>query len=116
MAVVARIVEQLGGQLRVDSKPKEGSRFSFLIPFELLHADASNESTVDLKVQQGGVLTGRSRTSSQSSEIDSLVEAISSDPMKVGHQRKKGKSVNKSRSLPAETSPPGTGTSYSSLE
>ena len=35
LAVVARIVEQLGGQLRVDSKPGVGSRFSFLIPFTL---------------------------------------------------------------------------------
>jgi signal transduction histidine kinase len=33
LAVVAHIVEQLGGQLRVDSKVGEGSRFSFLIPF-----------------------------------------------------------------------------------
>lgn len=35
LAVVARIVEQLGGQLRVDSKVDEGSRFSFLIPLAL---------------------------------------------------------------------------------
>jgi hypothetical protein len=33
LAVVARSVEQLGGQLRVDSKVDQGSRFSFLIPF-----------------------------------------------------------------------------------
>jgi Histidine kinase-, DNA gyrase B-, and HSP90-like ATPase len=33
LAVVARSVEQLGGQLRVDSKVDHGSRFSFLIPF-----------------------------------------------------------------------------------
>lgn len=35
LAVVARIIEQLGGQLRVDSKSNEGSTFSFLIPFGL---------------------------------------------------------------------------------
>ena len=35
LAVVARSVEQLGGQLRVDSKVDQGSRFSFLIPFTL---------------------------------------------------------------------------------
>ncbi|KAI0293841.1 hypothetical protein B0F90DRAFT_1760492 [Multifurca ochricompacta] len=35
LAVVARSVEQLGGQLRVDSKIDQGSRFSFLIPFML---------------------------------------------------------------------------------
>lgn len=33
LAVVARSLEQLGGQLRVDSKVDQGSRFSFLIPF-----------------------------------------------------------------------------------
>jgi hypothetical protein len=33
LAIVARSVEQLGGQLRVDSKVDQGSRFSFLIPF-----------------------------------------------------------------------------------
>ena len=33
LAVIARSVEQLGGQLRVDSKINQGSRFSFLIPF-----------------------------------------------------------------------------------
>ncbi|KLO05580.1 hypothetical protein SCHPADRAFT_946794 [Schizopora paradoxa] len=98
LAVVARIVEQLGGQLRVDSKPNEGSRFSFLIPFELVQADPSNDSTVDLKVPSSGKLTSRSRTSSKSSEIDSLVEAISSDPMKVKH-RKHSKAVARSTSM-----------------
>ncbi|KAI0250553.1 hypothetical protein BJV78DRAFT_1283165 [Lactifluus subvellereus] len=33
--VVARSVEQLGGQLRVDSQVDQGSRFSYLIPFTL---------------------------------------------------------------------------------
>jgi hypothetical protein len=33
LAVVAHSVEQLGGQLRVDSKVDQGSRFSSLIPF-----------------------------------------------------------------------------------
>jgi len=35
LAVVARSVEQLGGQLRVDSKVDHGSRFSFLILFTI---------------------------------------------------------------------------------
>ncbi|KAG6832020.1 hypothetical protein H0H92_006056 [Tricholoma furcatifolium] len=35
LAVVARIVEQLDGQLRVDSQVGGGSRFSFLIPLAL---------------------------------------------------------------------------------
>ncbi|RDB16690.1 Cyanobacterial phytochrome B [Hypsizygus marmoreus] len=45
LAVVARIVEQLGGQLRVESKVDEGTRFSFLIPLalaeEILGAEGS---------------------------------------------------------------------------
>ena len=83
LAVVARIVEQLGGQLRVDSKPNEGSRFSVLIPFELMQADTNNEATYDLKIgEYGGALSMRLRTSSRSREIDSLVDALSSDTMK----------------------------------
>ncbi|EJD54682.1 hypothetical protein AURDEDRAFT_79671 [Auricularia subglabra TFB-10046 SS5] len=35
LAVVARIVQQLGGQLRVESKVNEGSTFKFLLPFLL---------------------------------------------------------------------------------
>lgn len=35
LAVVARSVEQLGGQLRVDSKVDQGSKISFIIPFTL---------------------------------------------------------------------------------
>lgn len=79
LAVVARIVEQLGGQLRVDSNVNEGSRFSFLIPLELstdgstsLSPRSSNQSSIRF----------RSRTSSTgSSDIDSLVEALASNHM-----------------------------------
>lgn len=35
LAVVARIVRNLQGQLRVESKEGEGSKFSFTIPFRL---------------------------------------------------------------------------------
>lgn len=35
LAVVARSVEQLGGQLRVESKVEQGSRFSFIMPFTM---------------------------------------------------------------------------------
>jgi len=47
LAVVARSVGQLGGQLRVDSKVDQGSRFSFLVPFTLW-----DESGQDLIRQQ----------------------------------------------------------------
>ena len=105
MAVVARIVEQLGGQLRVDSKPGEGSRFSFLIPFELSTSTTGSQKSISPPLSASASATGatttthtanssstltstamarnrtRSTKSSDSSEIDSLVEAISSDPM-----------------------------------
>ncbi|KZT19961.1 hypothetical protein NEOLEDRAFT_1076573 [Neolentinus lepideus HHB14362 ss-1] len=73
LAVVARIVEQLGGQLRVDSKIGEGSRFSFLIPFELYpdgHSNASGSVGSSLR-------SLRSRTAS-TPEIEGIVDAIAS--------------------------------------
>lgn len=86
LAVVARIVEQLGGQLRVDSKPGEGSRFSFLIPFEL--ADDNKQ----VSASAGSSFKGRSRTSSGSSQIESLVDAISSDHMARPNSNKRSSS------------------------
>ena len=73
LAIVARIVEQLGGQLRVDSRPGSGSRFSFLVPFELAPEDSSPTSSVPRQ---------RVRTTSDhSSELNSIVEALSTDHM-----------------------------------
>ncbi|KAF7299237.1 ATP-binding cassette transporter [Mycena indigotica] len=87
LAVVARIVEQLGGQLRVESKVNEGSRFSFLIPLSL-SADgdglmkprtpprtSSNNSSKSLQVRS------RQGSLDSSGEIDSLVEALASNHM-----------------------------------
>ncbi|KAJ7202822.1 hypothetical protein GGX14DRAFT_523685 [Mycena pura] len=82
LAVVARIVEQLDGQLRVESKVDEGSRFSFLIPLalskggeELVMSGSSNNSSIKS-------LQMRSRKTSRSSGgIDNLVEALSSNHM-----------------------------------
>jgi hypothetical protein len=48
LAVVARSVEQLGGQLRVDSKVDQGSKFSFIISFTLC-----DESGPDLVGHKG---------------------------------------------------------------
>ena len=84
LAVVARIVEQLGGQLRVDSKVNEGSRFSFLIPLALpLEVDIKsallsfgrpdNSPSESIRIP--------TRRSSQSSEIDGLVEALTFNHM-----------------------------------
>ncbi|KAJ7695709.1 phytochrome-like protein [Mycena rosella] len=86
LAVVARIVEQLGGQLRVESKVGDGSRFSFLIPLALsgdgdeliIASPATSSNNSSLKS-----LRVRSRTQSIDSlgAIDSLVEALSSNHM-----------------------------------
>ncbi|PCH40363.1 hypothetical protein WOLCODRAFT_98767 [Wolfiporia cocos MD-104 SS10] len=79
LAVVARIVEQLGGQLRVDSKINEGSRFSFLIPFATAAEGATNSSEASTRSSRF-----QSRDTSQgtrSGEIDNLVEALTSHHM-----------------------------------
>ncbi|KAF9651648.1 hypothetical protein BDM02DRAFT_3090893 [Thelephora ganbajun] len=73
LAVVARIVQQLGGQLRVESKMNEGSRFSFLIPFAIARGVASRSCSTSSHVGPG------SRKSSSVSDIDDLVEALASD-------------------------------------
>jgi len=75
LAVVARIVEQLGGQLRVESKVNEGSRFSFLIPFALAGETDSRSCSTSSRIGLG------SRKSGSGSDIDDFVEALASDHM-----------------------------------
>ena len=68
LAVVARSVEQLGGQLRVDSKVDQGSRFSFLIPFTVWDGCRRH-------VGQGGYRqTGASHPSPSSMGADTSIE------------------------------------------
>ena len=85
---MARIVEQLGGQLRVDSQVEEGSRFSFLIPLGLQGDGNSSSSAVSSQSSASSSLDRLERTRSRavshtsaSSKIDSLVEALSSSHM-----------------------------------
>ncbi|KAF5362908.1 hypothetical protein D9758_007118 [Tetrapyrgos nigripes] len=81
LAVVARIVEQLGGQLRVESKEGEGSRFSFLIPLKSSRsASNSSRSSSSLASLHRNSSHGSVRSNSDK-EIDSLVEALSSNHM-----------------------------------
>ncbi|KAJ3715391.1 phytochrome-like protein [Lentinula raphanica] len=84
LAVVARIVEQLGGQLRVESKVGEGSQFSFLLPLSLSVPEISDS------------VSSRSRSNSSMgsshakaiTEIDSIVEALGQSHVSVdGSQR-----------------------------
>jgi hypothetical protein len=82
LAVVARIVEQLGGQLRVESKADEGSRFSFLIPLALsIEGNARYDHRSDHSPR--GSIRIRTRSPSQRSEIDSLVEVVTSNHMSM---------------------------------
>lgn len=84
LAVVARIVRNLQGQLRVDSTVGVGSRFTYLIPFK--QADVSELTSAPSTVDDIVGPQRMSRSSSQgtldrgssggNSELDSLVEAI----------------------------------------
>jgi hypothetical protein len=91
LAVVVRIVEQLQGQLRVDSQIGGGSRFSFLIPLEVsrpvlesggislsppLHSRSSSLQLCSRAVSSGGL------------DLDNLVEALTSNPMDSAARRR----------------------------
>ena len=117
LAVVARIVSQLGGQLRVESKVGQGSKFTFVLHFRLpgpedvsrkgsvgsassrrisespnpedamLHPTESKARRTSsggsyVSKHTGSSLKSHGQVSNRSkhSEIDSLVEAISSHP------------------------------------
>ncbi|CAL1713504.1 unnamed protein product [Somion occarium] len=87
LAIVARIVEQLGGQLRVDSKLDIGSRFSFLIPFAT--EDDLGSTTSPSNFSQTSSLP-RSRAHSHSTrddQIDNLVQALSSSHIDIQSAR-----------------------------
>ncbi|RDB17975.1 Cyanobacterial phytochrome B [Hypsizygus marmoreus] len=82
LAVVARIVEQLGGQLRVDSKVDEGSRFSFLIPLALstertMSPESISSSRGSDRSPAASYRGTQRRGSSHSVEIENLVEVLS---------------------------------------
>ncbi|KAI0643021.1 hypothetical protein C8Q79DRAFT_202229 [Trametes meyenii] len=79
LAVVARIVEQLGGQLRVDSTLNKGSRFSFLLP---LTTDLPGAHSISYSSGSSRSSLVRSNSDhSHRSEMDGLVEALSSNHM-----------------------------------
>ncbi|KAG5639428.1 hypothetical protein H0H81_002299 [Sphagnurus paluster] len=84
LAIVARIVEQLGGQLRVDSTLNEGSRFSFLIPLALSMETASSPISLSSPVSNEEAppfIHPRRKRSGNSEDFENLVEAlISSSP------------------------------------
>lgn len=101
LAVVARIVRNLGGQLQVESKVGKGSKFTFIFPFRLPpgESEAPRKPTAPIDGAQHAIqpaaaraplgrrMSGRSaesegsRGSKASSEIDSLIQVISGDHM-----------------------------------
>jgi hypothetical protein len=92
LAVVARIVEQVGGQLRLASQVDEGSRFSFLIPLSL-PADGgsgfsaypkSGSSSSSVKESIGDLSPKKSRLNaglddSRDSALDDVVGRVRED-------------------------------------
>lgn len=76
--MVARVVEQLGGQLRVDSKVDEGSRFSFLLPFPLSINPGERSFSAPSPLSSASRERASSRGSGSSREVDSLVDALAS--------------------------------------
>ncbi|KAI0629850.1 hypothetical protein C8Q77DRAFT_1065052 [Trametes polyzona] len=78
LAVVARIVEQLGGQLRVDSSLGKGSRFSFLLP---LTTDIPGKSLPWSSNSSRSSLVVTHDAGSRTSEIQDLVDALSASHM-----------------------------------
>ncbi|KAJ7081397.1 phytochrome-like protein, partial [Mycena belliarum] len=76
LAVVVRIVEQLGGQLRVESKVDEGSRFSFLIPLALsVEGDAQSIGS-DVPSFEGDMQAIEAVQSIEDSEPSSVEEIV----------------------------------------
>ncbi|CAE6413025.1 unnamed protein product [Rhizoctonia solani] len=92
LAVVARIVEQLGGQLRVDSKQSQGSRFSFLIPFALPDGSSTEQSSEpgsgkdierSRKSSVGSAYASAPSARSANSRIEEIVDALSAPPGQI---------------------------------
>ena len=82
LAIVARVVKNLGGQLRVDSTVGEGSRFAYLLPFR--SSSATEAAAADSTGSEGRMMRSQSHSlqsegsnGSGVSDINSLVEAIS---------------------------------------
>ncbi|GAC94692.1 sensor histidine kinase/response regulator [Pseudozyma hubeiensis SY62] len=90
LAIVARVVKNLGGQLRVDSQVGEGTTFTYYIPFCSAEtttptempavagsgASGTKRSSDTVSMRRSASIGSGSASSAGKSEIDSLVEAI----------------------------------------
>ncbi|TKY88391.1 hypothetical protein EX895_002743 [Sporisorium graminicola] len=89
LAIVARVVKNLGGQLRVDSLVGEGTTFTYYIPFcssesttptevppVTIGGGSGKQSSDTISMRRSNSIGSGSASSAGRSEIDSLVEAI----------------------------------------
>ncbi|KAJ7714208.1 hypothetical protein B0H16DRAFT_1742790 [Mycena metata] len=103
LAVVVRIVEQLGGQLRVESKVDEGSRFTFSLAMSV-------DGKELVMAPPAASIKARSRTGSldPAAEIESLVQAIAAThiarPTSLGDFHRRAQSRASSASGPRAAS------------
>lgn len=105
LAVVARIIRNLNGQLRVDSTVGVGSRFTYVVPFQSTDgAQAKKRETVESGDQskrmarsnsQGSLCTVATNSSGMGSELDSLVEAIGAPPVRKDRRRSTEDNIGK---------------------
>ena len=114
MAVVARIVEQLGGQLRVDSALGKGSRFSFLLPLTTERSSSgrltlSTSNSSHSSLSRSGVPSRAESKNSRTSEIDNLVEALASSHMNAQPRSSSGPSPPRLRSRDSPIRKPDNG-------
>lgn len=110
LAVVARIIEQVGGTLRADSEVGRGSRFYFNITMARHEgtATASDNSLVKPPRRSGSMGSGSgsalsSTRSTGTRELDNFVDAFSQS-----HMAKAGPDDERIRSAEARMSQPGT--------
>lgn len=89
LAIVARVVKNLGGQLRVDSLVGEGTTFTYYIPFCSAESTTPTEvppatsggsgtkrSSDTISMRRSNSIGSGSASSAGRSEIDSLVDAL----------------------------------------
>jgi len=114
LAVVARIVEQLGGQLRVDSKVGEGSQFSFLIPLSLsvevarsACSSRSSSSSRPAHLSKPGSRSGSIFIGTVEHDIENLVQALTSNHM-TSSRESLHDTLDESKSIELPPHPPAT--------
>ncbi|GAA5950234.1 hypothetical protein JCM21900_003518 [Sporobolomyces salmonicolor] len=99
LAVVARIVRNLGGQLQVESQVGEGSKFTFILPFRLppLDSPRMNHSSAEANADSGTSYS-TSRVVSSEALRTPLVRRLSRHSASAGSWDSKGSKASSGRS------------------